>query len=275
MKTPKVSIIILNWNGWKDTIECINSIKKISYPNYEIIVVDNASKGNDSNILKKKFGNSIRLIKNKENYGFARGNNVAIKQVLRENKSQYVLLLNNDTTVDKNFLTELVEVAEKDEKIAILGPKMYYYDYNGKKNIIWFGGGKINWKKYPGYHHIDQFKEENRLGKVIEVDWISGACLMMNLKRINPLLNEDYFFGCEDIDKCIKTKRQGLDVFYVSNSIIWHKVSKSRKKSMIQNFKADLTNFKLTKNNNSFWIFLIPYYSIIILIKFIIKNLKK
>src|SRR3989344_2445038 len=101
MKNPKVSIIILNWNGWKDTIECIDSIKKISYPNYEIIVVDNASRGDDVNILKNKFWDFIRLIKNKENYGFAKGNNIAIKQVLKENKSDYVLLLNNLKKIKK------------------------------------------------------------------------------------------------------------------------------------------------------------------------------
>ena len=98
---------------------------------------------------------------------------------------------------------------------------------------------------------------------------------MINLKKINPLLNEDYYFGCEDIDMCIKTKKQGFDVFYVPNSKIWHKVGMSRKKIFMKNLKGDLTNFKLIKNNNCFWMFLLPYFSTVILIKFIRKNLKK
>ncbi|HLD10632.1 MAG TPA: glycosyltransferase family 2 protein [Candidatus Nanoarchaeia archaeon] len=277
MKNPKTSIIILNWNGWEDTIECINSIKKVSYPNYEIIVVDNASKGDDVNILRNKFLDSIRIIKNRENYGFAKGNNIAIKQVLKENKSKYILLLNNDTVVDKNFLTELVNFSEKGEKTAIVGPKMYYYSYNEKKNVIWFGGGKIDWKIYPGYHHIDQFKEDkekNKVEKAKEVDWISGACLMINLKKINPLLKEDYYFGNEDIDKCLNVKKEGFDIIYVPRAIIWHKVGRSRKKIFMKNLNGDLTNFRLIKNNNRFWMFLLPYFSIVILGKFIIRRLK-
>ena len=276
MKNPKVSIIILNWNGWKDTIECINSINKISYPNYEIIVVDNASYEEDIKILKNRYKNKIRLIVNDKNYGFAKGNNIAIKQVLRENKSKYILLLNNDTIVDSNFLNELVKVGESDENIVILGPKMYYYNFNNKKNVIWFGGGSINWRKYPGYHHIDQFKEDNKKLSMlpIKTQWISGACMMVNTRLISPLLNEKYYFGCEDIDKCLSLNNK-YKIVYVPKAMIWHKVGRSRKKSMIQNFKGNLTNFKLIKNNNSLWIFLIPYFFAIILIKFILKNTKR
>ena len=83
----RVSIIILNWNGYKDTYECLKSIKKINYPNYEIIVIDNASSGEDIFLLKKEFKNKIRIIKNKKNYGFAKGNNKGIKKVIEEELS--------------------------------------------------------------------------------------------------------------------------------------------------------------------------------------------
>jgi len=116
MQHPKVSIIILNWNGLKDTIECLESLKKITYPNYEVIVVDNDSKGNDADILEERYKNYIRVIRNKENLGFAGGNNVAIRQVLKEEKSDYILLLNNDTIVEPNFLEELIKIALQDEK---------------------------------------------------------------------------------------------------------------------------------------------------------------
>src|SRR3989344_9330156 len=106
---PKVSIIILNWNGWKDTIECLESLYKITYPNYEVIVVDNGSKDDSVKQIRKVIKKNTRLILNKDNSGFAEGNNVAMRQVLKEKKSKYVLLLNNDTVVDKNFLEPLVE----------------------------------------------------------------------------------------------------------------------------------------------------------------------
>lgn len=307
---PKVSIVIVNWNGWKDTIECLESLRHVSYQNYEIFVVDNASfneslekikewagqvsmnylefdedeLGRDQYIAKKKiFDNQniqargFLLIKNKKNYGFAKGNNIATEQIMQEEGSRYVLLLNNDTVVEKNFLTEMVRTFEVDRNVAVVGAKMYYYNYQGKKNIIWFGGGKINWKKYPGYHHIDEFKEDNlqQLEKPREVDWVSGACLMVDRTKVSPLLNETYFFGCEDVDKCLKAKKKGFKTFYVPNAIVWHKVGQSRPKTTKQKIKTDITNFKLLLNNNPVlkrFLFLL-YYFFYLMHKFLKKKI--
>lgn len=274
MQNPKVSIIILNWNGWQDTVDCLNSLKNVSYPNYEIIVVDNASSGKDIQLLKNQFGNSIRIIVNEKNIGFAKGNNIGIKQVLEEKESKYILLLNNDTLVEKDFLQELVNVAEsKNGKAAILGPKMYYWDYKGKKNVIWFGGGEINWKKYPGYHHRNEKVEDkdNFNANPEKTDWISGACMLINCELENPFLNSDFYFGCEDIDKCLGVKRQGYEVVYVPSSIIWHKVSASREKNLKSKIKEVLTNFKFLRKNYKKWPVLVPTYFIQILKKILVN----
>lgn len=319
---PKVSIILLNWNGWGDTIECLESVFNIDYPNFEVLVADNNSTNGsvqkikdwaigkleaNSNFLKLKLiqkpisyletsedeiltnkfiakkkvfdSNSslckFIIINNNSNCGFARGNNIATELVLKENKSDYILLLNNDTVVAPNFLTILIGELNGKDNVAITGPKMYYYDYDKKNNVIWFGGGKINWKKYAGYHQIDIAKEDIDHVKELSVssDWISGACILINLRKINPLLNEDYFFGCEDIDMCIKTKKKGYDVLYVPQSTIWHKVSKSRKKTMFQNFKSDLTNFKLIKNNYVWWPVVVPFFCFQIVINVLNKKI--
>jgi GT2 family glycosyltransferase len=306
---PKVSIIILNWNGWKDTIECLESLYKIDYPNYEVFAVDNNSQNNSiekirdwakgkieirskflkynpknkpikyficsegkinskSYRLKKIKFNKISsekklfIIKNKKNHGFSKGNNIVIRQVLDENenenenenerKSKYILLLNNDVVVNKKFLSELIKVAENDNNIAIIGPKIYYYDYNGKKNIVCFGGGKINWKKYPGYCHINQFKEDkkNINSNPQKTDWISGTCMMINIENINPILNEDYYFGCEDVDKCLRVTKK-LKIIYVPKAIIWHKLGRSRKK-IIKKYFVIKKSYQCPENNSSY-----------------------
>jgi GT2 family glycosyltransferase len=141
MKYPKVSIIILNWNGLEDTSECLESLKKVTYANYETIVVDNGSDGDDVKILREKFGDYIHVINNDNNYGFAEGNNIGMRYVLSRG-TDYVLLLNNDTTVAPEFLVEMIQVGESDEKIGVLGPMIYLYD---KPNVIWEAGGRINW----------------------------------------------------------------------------------------------------------------------------------
>ena len=137
MNYPKVSIIILNWNGLEDTIECLESLKKITHPNYEVIVVDNGSEGNDAQMLQERFGDYIHIIRNDKNYGFAGGANIGMRYVLNNSAADYVLLLNNDTVVDPEFLTELVKVAEADPAIGITGGKIYYYDNPGQLQFVW------------------------------------------------------------------------------------------------------------------------------------------
>jgi GT2 family glycosyltransferase len=115
-----ISIVVLNWNGKEITEECLNSIKKQTFKDYEIILVDNNSTDGSSEYLKKRFP-KINLIQNKENYGYAKGNNIGIKKA----KGDYVLILNNDIILDKNFLKEL---DKHKNKADILGAKNYFYD---------------------------------------------------------------------------------------------------------------------------------------------------
>jgi len=143
----KVSIVLLNWNGWEETVECLNSLSKINYPNFNVLIVDNGS--NDDSVVQIKNYLSINngkfqkvnLIENKKNYGFAEGNNIGIKLVI-QSSPDYVLLLNNDTTVDKNFLYELVKVAEENHSVGsvqslLLKPGGTIIDSMGQELTTW------------------------------------------------------------------------------------------------------------------------------------------
>ena len=222
---PKVSIIILNWNGLEDTIECLESLKNITYPNYEVIVVDNGSQGNDAEVLAEKFKDYIRVIENDKNYGFPEGNNIAIRQGLKKG-IDYFFLLNNDTTIDPACLTELVKVGESDELIGILGPKIYYYD---RPDVIWSAGYKLNWwsglfKNY-GYRE----KDIGQCNEVTEREHISGAAMLIKqsvLQKVG-LLDSAFFCGVEDGDMCTRAERAGFRVFYVPSAMVWHKAVRS------------------------------------------------
>lgn len=315
---PKVAIIILNWNGWKDTIECLESVYQNTYPNYDVIVVDNGSKDDSVRKIKEycdgkikveskffeydpsnkpiyvleytreeaeKGGNfrkekyfsklpsdrKLRLILNEKNYGFAEGNNIGIRYALKALEPKYILLLNNDTVVDKNFLTELVKVAESDERIGIVGPKIYYYDYMGKNNIIWFGGGYICKWWVCVFYHADIGTEDVKTNDFPkDVAWITGAALMMNTKYFKEL-NKEYFFGHEDIELCINALHKGLRVVYVPSSKIWHKVGVSRKKAKIT---AEVYKGYFTFIKNNFSILLYIYQIIINIISIPIRIIK-
>jgi len=226
---PKISIVILNWNGLKYTIECLESLKKSTYPNYEVIVVDNGSKGNDADILEEKYKGYIKLIRNKENLGFPGGSNIAIKQIIAQGESDYVLLLNNDAKIiQKDWLDKLVKVGEKEENIGIVGCTLLFP--SGKFQL---GGRAL---KNPFYFITGIFSEVNISDNVknfIEVDVVEGACFMIKNKVIDKIgsLDENFRPGAyEDADYCIRAKRAGFKVIYVPDIKIIHYGSVSSKK---------------------------------------------
>ena len=218
----KVSIIILNWNGLEDTVECLKSLKRITYSNCEIIVIDNGSVGNDVQVLKEKFEDDICLIRNERNYGFAEGNNIGIKKVLKESSPDYILLLNNDTLVAPQFLDELVEVAEQDKSIGIVSPRVYSYQ---STNRLQFTTAKVDlWTgrliQY-GLGKIDSGQYDNTK----DTDYCHGACLLIRreaIKRVG-LLDADYFSYYEDVDYCLRARRAGFRLVYCPKAKIWHK----------------------------------------------------
>lgn len=233
MNYPRVSIITINWNGLEDTVECLESLRKITYPNYDVVIVDNGSEGEDVRILREKFGDYIHIIENDRNYGFAEGSNIGMRYALNSSDPAYLLLINNDMVVAHDFLDELVEVAESDADIGIVGPKIYYYDFRGRNNVIWYAGGKIQWWRQLVYRHIGE--NDNDLPQyqtITSVDWITGAAMMLKSSIIGELsfLNSRYFFGNEDVEYCLKARKHGFKTIYVPSARVWHKIGASRKK---------------------------------------------
>jgi len=217
MDYPKVSIIILNWNGLKDTIECLESLKKITYPNYEVILVDNSSEGNDADVLEKRYKNYIKVIRNKENLGFCGGNNIGIKEAIKRS-AKYILLLNNDTVVEPNFLDELIKTTLKDDKIAIVGSVIA--DYYTKKIV--FTNAKID-RKLKMERKIDYLNSDKDWW---ESEGVSGASMMLRVEDIlkySLFLDENLFLYCDEMDLCTRTKRKGLKVIIAGKSKVYHK----------------------------------------------------
>lgn len=266
---PRVFIIILNWNGWRDTIECMESLKKLDYPNYEIVIVDNGSTDESPQILPQKFP-KIKLIETGKNLGFAGGNNVGIKYAL-EQGANYVMLLNNDTIVDKNFLKELIKVAETKSQIGILGPKIYFHD---EPNRLWFGGGKIN-KILTRGTHINYGKIDKNGKNPKIVDYITGCCLLAKREVIEKtgLMNGDYFLYYEDADWCLGARKKGFKCVLVPKAKIWHKCSRSAQEgSPSYIYYHSRNGLMLARYNGSFFIHLAAYLqSFWILAKQIIK----
>jgi hypothetical protein len=227
---PKVFVIILHWNNQSDTLECLESLKKIDYPNYQVVVIDNGSKEKfrvQRLDLNGTEGSKVKIIYNQKNLGFAGGNNVGIRYAL-EKGADYVLLLNNDTIVSQDFLKKLVDSGESNKKIGLLGPKIYFVPYQRFLSVqgfaddsqrIWFAGGQINWLsnqgKMKGYGEIDRGHYDHP--PVQETEYITGCCLLIKRAVVEKigLLPEDYFLYYEDTAWSLEARRAGYKCIFV------------------------------------------------------------
>ncbi len=221
----KIFIILLNYKGYDDTVECIKSLENINYKNYKIVVVDNNSPDNSYTKLYKEFGEAYIFIKARENGGFAKGNNLGIKYAI-DHGADYILLLNNDTLVHKDLIEELLKPFKEEENLGLTTGKIYYEE---KRDTLWFAGGVFNEKRFYGMHLGQGHKDNGDYDKPGEITFSTG-CLMMIRKEVFYKLGylpEEYFMYYEDVDFCIKLREAGYRLWYNPRAIIYHKVSAS------------------------------------------------
>jgi GT2 family glycosyltransferase len=221
---PSVAIVVLNWNGKVDTIECLKSLHGVQYPRFEVIVVDNASTDGSVQAISEAFP-SLTLIPVAKNLGYAGGNNAGIRHALQKG-ADYVLLLNNDTTVDPLFLSIMVDTAEGNPDVAMLGAKILFANSD---NRIWFIGATWNREACRGHHRaIGEVDEPPHTG-IVETDYVTGCALLIRsatIRRIG-LMEEEFFLYYEEADWCFHARRQGFRCLVALDALVWHKASSS------------------------------------------------
>lgn len=219
----KVYLILVNYNGSKLTEECIDSIHKSEYDEkYEVhvIVVDNGSKVDETVALKQRYKDVI-FIRSEDNLGFAGGNNLGIERALDEG-ADYVLLINNDTILDRRMLQLLMKNVKPN---TVVTSKILYYS---NPDTIWCEGGVIDWKKGNSYNGKMGEKDTRNIENYY-CDFTSGCCMMISREIINTIgmLKDDYFMYCEDTEYCLRLKQAGYQIMVVPSAILYHKVSAS------------------------------------------------
>jgi GT2 family glycosyltransferase len=245
---PKVNIIVLNYNGKNVLKKCLSDLFCLGYSNFEVVVVDNNSSDGSFERAKLNFPRAT-FIKNEQNLGFSAGNNVGIKYSL-EKKADFVLLLNNDTELERNFLNKLVESALVNEAVGIFSPLIF----SGDRKTIWFSGGEIDWLRMKTAHKKDLIRSDYALS-----DFISGCAMFVRAEVFAKigLLDEDFFLYWEDVDFSVRAKRGGFSLLVVANSKIYHleKSNESQDKKIYWLVLSGLIFFR--KNSQgylSFWI---------------------
>lgn len=230
-----IFVSILNFNGKRNTVACLDSFKNIKRDNFKltIIVVDNASK-EEFDLRSGTVGDiPLVVIKNNENLGFSGGHNVAIKHALK-NRADYILILNNDTYVDRVFLEELLAEAEK-ARAGILSPKIYFapgFEFHKQRyskkelgKVFWYGGGEMDWNNIIGHHRGVDEVDKGQFDKTEETELGTGCCMLVKRELIDKvgIFDNKYFLYYEDADLCLRAKKNGFKIMYVPKSIIWHK----------------------------------------------------
>jgi len=222
--SPRIDIIVLNWNGREDTIDCLASLTQMNYPNFVIRAVDNGSVDDSVGAIRQRFP-GVAIIENKANLGFAEGNNRGIAESLKSDAS-FVLLLNNDTTVDPNMLAALVEAARQFPRAGVFGPKIYYH---ADPSRLWYAGGywdprTLSFNEY-GTGEVDR----GQFDSIQETEWVIGCAMFVRAEVFSSvgLLEPSYFLNNEEIDFCSRARRAGFSCVYVPEARLWHKISVS------------------------------------------------
>ncbi|MEN2282930.1 glycosyltransferase family 2 protein [Algoriphagus sp. SE2] len=222
-----VAIILVNWNGFDFTKACLNSLRKVNFPDYQVILVDNASSNSEGKRLLSTFPEII-LLENKENLGFAGGNNVGIIRALEDGYS-HIMLLNNDTEVGPDFLGEMMLKIQKEEKLGVIQPLITFLN---KRDIIWSAGGK--WNNLFGRaitlgdrRPVSEYQPEDSY-----LDWATGCCMLVSREAILKagLLNESYFAYFEDVEWSLRFRQFGFTIALASKALVFHEAGASSKK---------------------------------------------
>jgi len=233
---PLVSIVSINYNGAAVTCEMLESLKKISYPNIEVIIVDNASKEDPKSIVQNHPW--IKFIRSERNLGFAGGNNLGFKEAT----GKYFLMLNNDTEVPIDFLEPLVERMELDANIGCVSPKIIFHHSPG---VLQFAGfNPINPFTVRGTAIGYGMQDDGRFDQSHPTSRAHGAAMMVSRKVVEEigLMADLYFLYYEEMDYCERIKRAGYSIWYESRSTIFHKESMSTGKG------STLKTYYLTRN---------------------------
>jgi len=261
----KVSVIILSWNVKKDTLHTIKSLLKSRVSDFrlDILVVDNGSTDGSPTAIAKLFKKTgekkdvtTKLIRLKTNLGFAEGNNIGMTDALR-NGANYVILLNDDTQVDTNTISNLLKEARKHKEAGAISPKIYFakgYEFHNKYKsedlgrVIWYAGGDIDWDNVYGSNHGVDSVDREQFDKVRQTDFTTGCCVIFPRQVLEKvgLYDEKYFAYLEDADLSQRIREAGWKVLYSPKAHLWHKVAQS------SGIGSELNDYFLTRNRMLF-----------------------
>ena len=264
IKNPKVFVVVLAWNYYNHTKRCLESLRTVEYDNLNVLVVDNNSSDKTSENIKKDFP-EFNILTLSKNLKFSGGNNEGVNH-LNPEKEDFIIFLNNDTIVSKNFVEKLINPLLEDKKAIISTPKILY---SSNINKIWYAGGVVNlWFgiiKHIGIRDFDGPKYSFKT----KTDYASGCCFCIKFDDFRKLyFDNDFSMYCEDVDLSLRARKMNRFILYVPDSVILHNVSQTLGEHSFNN------NFKKLKGQlKLFWRHASPFQLIFIFIFWLIIHI--
>ena len=221
---PLVDILLVNWNGRDVTLDCLASIRSLTYPRVRVTVVDNASSDGSIPAIRAAFPETT-ILAQESNLRFAGGNNVALRHAL-DNGGELFCLLNNDTIVDPEMVSSLVRAWQSNPVAGMISPKILYHSVPDR---LWYAGGEISfWTgtlRHCGIRESDGWGPRER----VETGFATGCCLLTGKDVVEKIgfLDESFFIYTEDVDWSLRARRAGYRILYEPQARCWHKISVS------------------------------------------------
>lgn len=222
MSSPSVACIVLSYNGKALALQTVESLRRLDYPAYRVVVVDNGSTDGTEEALRASYP-EVTILRVDPNRGISNGLNSGIRHAL-EQGDDYLLILNNDIEVHPAMVREMVAVAESDPTIGVVGPKTYYY---ADRNRLWSAGGRLHFRHSITDERGNLELDRGQYDRTEEVDYVNG-CAMLVPRRVQldvGLWDPTFFISVEDADWCMRAKRRGWRCFYAHQALLWHMVS--------------------------------------------------
>lgn len=222
--SERVVVVLLNWCGYDDTVACVESCLRLDHPETTLLIVDNASPDGSGERLHGRFP-EIPYLQTGANLGFAGGNNAGIREAARMG-ADYAWVLNNDTEVDPGALSALVRCARSDERIGLVGSRIFYHS---RPDVLWFAGGRYDRRTGRSFHDGEGAVDAPEFRVRRDVEYVTGCSMLFPLRLIpeTGLMDERFFLIGEELDWNRTIAGKGWRIVYEPESVLWHKVSAS------------------------------------------------
>jgi len=236
--TPRVWVVLLNWNGLADTLDCIASLERSEYSNLDVLVVDNGSVENPTTAVQRLHPD-VRVVRVQQNIGFTGGNNLGIQQALTAG-ADYVLLLNNDTVVAPDCISKMVSALEGDSRIGAGNPKIYFFQ---PEDHLWFAGGDFSLWTGITKHRGRGERNNGKFDRPTAMTFATGCAFFVRVSALKTvgMLDDRLFIYCEDVDLSLRLRQAGYECRYIPEAVAWHKEGMDTKRNRGQQFRIRLS----------------------------------